>query len=293
MCAAVSFGGTWPAGKIAAEHVTPAAAGLARFAIASALLLAIARFRKAPIVGLTRSDVPVVVGLAATAVFAYSLCFFYGVRLASAADGSILVPGVIPLVTVAFAWPFLGERPTARVLAGLAIALTGLILVVDPAGAVDGRRMVGDVVLLGAAVAWAGYTLLGRSPRNTLDPVVANTYTSIIGSLMLLPLAASGGGLAGLARASWDAWAAIAYLALFGTVVGFVLFYAGVRAIGAAKASSFILLVPIIGLLSSVVILHEQIRPLLGVGGVIVVIGLVLAQSSPRSVAMAPSSSFR
>ena len=66
---------------------------------------------------------------------------------------------------------------------------------------------------------------------------------------------------------------------MIGTVLGFVAFYEGVRLIGAARASSFALLVPIFGVLSSVLVLHEPLRATLVVGGAIVIAGLWLAES--------------
>jgi drug/metabolite transporter (DMT)-like permease len=52
-----------------------------------------------------------------------------------------------------------------------------------------------------------------------------------------------------------------------------------VRLIGAARASSFALLVPIFGVLSSVLVLGEPLRATLAIGGAIVILGLWLAES--------------
>ena len=66
---------------------------------------------------------------------------------------------------------------------------------------------------------------------------------------------------------------------MIGTVLGFVAFYEGVRLIGAARASSFALLVPIFGVLSSVIVLHEPLRLTLAIGGAIVIFGLWIVES--------------
>jgi drug/metabolite transporter (DMT)-like permease len=65
-------------------------------------------------------------------------------------------------------------------------------------------------------------------------------------------------------------------------VLGFVLFYEGVRVVGASAAAAFALLVPIFGVLSSVLVLGEQLRPALAVGGAIVLAGLWLVQRAPH-----------
>ena len=71
-----------------------------------------------------------------------------------ASDGAILVPGLIPVFTTLLAWRIFGERPTRRVVLGFATAIVGLVIVVDPAGAVSSSRLTGDLILVGAAVCW-------------------------------------------------------------------------------------------------------------------------------------------
>jgi drug/metabolite transporter (DMT)-like permease len=274
----VLFGGTWPAGKVAAEHVAPATAATVRFAVAAALLWAWAAVAGRRVRLPARRDLPLLAGLGVSAVFAYNLFFLYGLRLAPATDGSILVPGLIPIVTTLLAWPLLGSVPTWRTAAGYAVAICGLVLVVDPAGAVGARRLEGDALLVGAACAWAAYTILSRFATARFDSVTANVYATATGALMLLPLSFLGGGWGRLARAPVQAWGAIAYLSLLGTVVAFVLFTEGVRLLGAARATAFTLLVPIFGVIASVLVLGERLRPLLLGGGAIVLAGLALVQ---------------
>ena len=125
----VAFGGTWPAGKVAAEHIEPATVATARFAAAAALLWVWARVSGRPVRVPGRADLGLVAALGFTVVFAYNLFFLYGLRLAPATDGAILVPGLITVLTTALAWPLHGHRPTAAVVAGLAVALAGVALV--------------------------------------------------------------------------------------------------------------------------------------------------------------------
>lgn len=277
---AVLFGGTWPAGKEASAHVEPATAAAARFVVAWALLWLWARLSGRRVRRPARADVALVVALGLTAGAGYQLFFLFGMRLAPATDGAILVPGLIPVLTTALAWPVQGERPGRRTAVGLAVALAGLVLVVDPVGGLGSRRLEGDAVLAGAALSWAAYSLLGREATARFDSVTANVYATGSGALLLLPFSFLGGGWGSLAAASAGAWTGILYLAVFGTVVSFVLFYEGVRRIGSARASSFALLVPIFGVLASVLVLGERLRPLLALGGAVVLGGLWLVQTS-------------
>ena len=280
----VAFGGTWPAGKVAADHVPPAVVAVSRFATAALLLWLWALVSGRPVPRPRRADLPLVLVLGATVVFAYNLFFLYGVRHSSAADGSVLVPGLIPVATALLGWAVLDERPPRRAQLGLAVALAGLVLVASPTGGVGSDRVLGDVLFVGAALSWSVYTLAGRRATARYGSVSANVYATSAGTVLLLPFTFLDGGWSPLVHAPAGALAGIAYLSVIGTVFGFVAFYEGVRLIGAARASSFALLVPIFGVLSSVLVLHEPLRVTLAIGGVIVVCGLWLAESRRASV---------
>ena len=280
LLAAAVFGGTWPAGKVAVEHVPPLVASTARFGLAAVLLGGWVRLRRGRLPLPRRQDLPLVLALGATGIAGYSVFFLVGLEKAPAADGSILVPGLIPVVTTLLVWRLHGERPSSRVLAGLAVALVGLVVVVDPVGGFGSQRIEGDAILLGGPVCWALYSILGRVAVARFDPVLATTYAVAVGTVMLLPFSAT--GLHRLAGAPATAWLAILYLSPLATVFGFVIFYEGVRVIGAARASMTTLLVPVFGVLSSVVVLGEPLRVGVAIGGVVVLAGLWLVQRPGR-----------
>jgi drug/metabolite transporter (DMT)-like permease len=275
----VAFGGTWPAGEVAAEHVPPAVIAVTRFVSAAVLLWIWARLSGSRVRRPTRADLPLVFVLGFTVVFAYNLFFLYGVRHAPATDGSVLVPGLIPIVTTLAAWAAFGERPSRRSGVGLTVALAGLVIVAGPAADLGARRAVGDLLFVGAAFAWTAYTLAGRRAIPRFGSVTANVYATSAGALLLVPVSFLDGGWTPLFHAPVQALGAIAYLAVIGTVLAFVAFYEGVRMIGSARASSFALLVPIFGVASAVLVLHEPLRPSLAVGGAVVLAGLWLAES--------------
>ena len=271
---AVCFGGTWPAGKVAAAHVAPATVATARFAVACVLLVIWARLRGRRIRFPARRELPLVFAMGLTAVAVYNLCFLYGLRLAPASDGSIIVPGLIPVLTTLLVWRLLGDRPGRSTAIGFALALAGLVLVVDPVGGIDARRLTGDAILMGAALSWASYAMVARRASAHFDSVTANVYLAGAGASLLLPLSFLGGGWGRLAEASGATWTAIAYLAVVGTVLGFVLFSEGVRIVGVASTSAFTLLVPVFGVLGSVLVLGEPLRLTLAAGGALVIAGL-------------------
>lgn len=288
---AVCFGGTWVPAAIAVESIPPFAIAVVRFGIAAILLYGWARLTGRPLSPLRRGDWPLVIGLAVTAVAGYNWLFLTGLTLAPATDGAIIVPGLAPVFTAVLAGIVLRERLGLRGFAGLALAVVGLYLVVTPSGATDGDRLLGDALYVAGAALWGVYSVLARFASRRFNAVSTSLYGIALGTLILVPLAILEGGLGTLRGAPMAALAGIGYLAVFGSVAAFVLLNLGVARIGAARASAFALLVPIVGVLSSVALLGEELGPLTLIGGLTVLVGLWLIEhraTSHRTTQRAP-----
>lgn len=280
---AVCFGGTWVPAAVAVESVPPFTIAAVRFGVASILLYGWARLANRPLSPLTAGDWPMVIGLAITAVAGYNWLFLTGLTLAPATDGAIIVPGLAPVFTAVIASIALGERLGTRGFIGLAVAAVGLFLVVRPAGETDATRLLGDLLFLAGAALWGVYSVLARRASRRFNAVSTSLYGIAIGTVILVPLAALEGGAARLAAAPFEALAGIGYLAVFGTVAAFVLLNLGVARIGASRASAFALLVPIVGVLTSVALLGEALGPTTIIGGAIVLAGLWLVEHGSAS----------
>ena len=275
---ALCFGGTWVAGAVAVDAAPAFTVAAVRFGVASVLLYAWARLSGRALSPLTRRDWPMIAGLGLTAVAGYNWLFLTGLTLAPASDGAIIVPGLAPVFTAVLAGVLLRERLGVRGLIGLAVAAIGLYLVVSPSGATDQQRLLGDALFVAGAALWGVYSVLARIASRRFNAVSTTLYSTALGTLVLIPPAVLEGGAGRLAAAPPEALAGMAYLALFGTVGAFVLFNLGVARIGAARASAFALLVPVVGVLSSVWLLGETLGPLTLVGGAVVIVGLWLIE---------------
>jgi drug/metabolite transporter (DMT)-like permease len=290
---ALSFGGTWVAADVAVDAVPPFAIAAIRFGLASVLLYGWTRLAGRRLTPIRRTDVPMIAGLALTAVAGYNWLFLTGLTLAPASDGAIIVPGLAPVFTALLAGLVLRERVTGRVLVGLGIAAIGLVFVVAPAGAaLDGQRLLGDALFVTGAALWAVYNVLSRFASRRFDAVSTTLYGIALGTLILVPAALLEGGATGLMDAPPAALLGIAYLAIFGTVAAFVLLNLGLARIGAARASAFALLVPVVGVLSSVWLLDDPLGPGTILGGAIVLAGLWLVEhpgAAPEPSVPSPS----
>jgi drug/metabolite transporter (DMT)-like permease len=279
---AAGFGGTWVAAPWATQAIAPLTVAFVRFTLAAVLLLLWTRFRGASL-ALRRSDLPPVLGVAVTSVVGYNVLFLYGVTLAPANHGAILVPGLIPLATLAISHLVLGAKVAARQVLGVVVSLVGLALVVGPELSGGGTTLIGDAMFIVSAGVWASYTLIARTSR--LDSPVLTFWGVALGAAGLLPLALLVGGpgvhLDGLADAPSRAVLSVVYLGSIGTVLSFVTFLEGVKLIGPQRATAYSVLIPVFGLVLVAIFLAEPLTPVALVGAAIVLVGLRVTQSAP------------
>ncbi|MCU6434820.1 DMT family transporter [Undibacterium sp. Jales W-56] len=281
ICVALFWGGTFIAGKMVALQIPHLIAATGRFLVASGLLLLLAWRVEGGLPKLSRAQLHATFALGATGIFLYNICFFSALARMPAGRSALFV-ALNPIVTALALALLFGERLGARKWLGIAIAFVGAAIVItrgDLAGALhDVSQSVGagELFMLCAVCAWAAYTIIGRHALKGLSPIAATTYASLWG-LMLL----TGGSLAEIREVDWNqfTWqvlAAIAYLGAFGTVIGFVWYYEGVKAIGPARTAVFNNLVPVFGISLGSLVLGEPILISMVIGGLLVITGVSL-----------------
>ncbi|MGH2498678.1 MAG: DMT family transporter, partial [Candidatus Limnocylindria bacterium] len=267
---ALVWSGGWIAGKIGVSEVPPLELSAVRFALAGAILLVIARLTRSPL-GTDRLGL---VALSAVfGVLGYNALVFVGLTMAPASDGGLIVPTMAPVLT-AIAATAVGERLTANKIAGFAVASAGAALIIlagqGLAAPLSRERLVGDLLMLGGAACWAGYATIGTLTLRSGSPLGVVALSTLMGAGLLFPLGFLEKGYADVPTWSAGAWLAIAFLVVFATIVGFVLFFWAVRRFGAGLAAMTTYLVPVGTLALAFVILGERPAPLQLVGGAVV-----------------------
>jgi drug/metabolite transporter (DMT)-like permease len=273
---ALCWSGSWTFGKLGVAAVPPIELSAIRFAVAGLLMLAIARVSGASL-GLSRWRLLIVASF--FGIFGYNALVFVGLTLGPASDGALIVPTLNPVLTVVFA-TFLGERLTRNKLVGVAVATVGAAVVIVSAQsgpAFSSQRLVGDLLMLGGAACWSVYAMLGSITTRSGSPLGVTAVACLMGAAMLFPLGFVEHGYQDVPTWPLGAWLDIAYLVVFATTVGFVLFYWAVRRFGAGLASMVSYLVPVFALTQAVLLLGERPTVLEIAGGAIILLGVRLA----------------
>ncbi|TFI46844.1 EamA family transporter, partial [Diaphorobacter sp. DS2] len=178
---------------------------------------------------------------------------------------------------------FLKEKITKNHIIGMAVALTGVVFIIT-----DGHLLTLfqygfepiDFVLLGAVVSWAIYSVVGKVVLKKFSSVESTTYAVAYGTLFLLPFASAETTWIDLQQASFTTWAAIAHMSIFVTVVSFVMYYNGIKEVGAAKASIFINVMPVSAVIMATVFLGETFTIAHGIGAAFVLTGVYIGTNA-------------
>lgn len=286
---ALVWGGTWVAARVAVAAVPPLGVAVWRFFFAVTSLLVLVWWRHGRLPRLDRRELLMVIALGATGIFLYNLFFLYGMREISAGRGALVV-AVTPVITVLLAAWWLREGLTPLKALGSLLALAGCLTVIghgDPISPLRGEIGHGDLLILGCALMWSLYTLIGRRgteslARRRLGALVMTAYACAAGFLMLLALALLENPTQLVPHYPSAAWAAILFLGLMGTTLGFTWFSAAVQQLGAQRASIFINLVPVAAVLQGAWLLDEAVDVSLLAGGALVIAGVWLIQRPSR-----------
>ncbi len=276
------FGTNFTAVKYVVESVPPILFAAARFTLAGLLLLPVALLSR-PDGRLARRDLLPMLGLGLAGVTATQSVFTVGVSFTTAAN-TALVYSTAPVWGMLLGFALGWERPRATGVLGVGLCLIGVGAIVYGSVEFAGTSLVGDALILAAAVCWGSYTVLTLSFLGRYSALAVAAYAMTFGGLAAFPLAAL--PLAALNSSSLDlfaidglTWAVAGYSALCSSAFGFAAWGWGVSHVGANRVLVYQYLVTLTGVSTGILLLGEDVGAGQLVGAVIVLLGVYLARS--------------
>lgn len=271
------WGGNFTATKIAFTELDPLAFTAIRFSLASVVLWGIVRVVEGKVARPPRTLWPLIV-LGVMGNTLYQIGFVEGLARTTATK-SALILAIMPVAVTIAAAVFGIEVVSRRQKIAVGIASVGvLIVLLARDGSMGGPLGAGDLLLLGAVLAWSVYTLLLRHWSLPMSPLSLTAWTLYTGTPGLV-LA----GLPALSRTDWSGvsiagWGGVAYSALLSLVVAYVLWNRGVALLGASKAAIYNTVVPFVATAIAMVALSERPGPLDIIGGLLIIGGVLLTR---------------
>lgn len=196
-----------------------------------------------------------------------------------------VIISVAPFFTAILAHFFMKSEEKLRVqfFVGFIVAMVGIVLI-----SFNGQKLelnpIGDLLAVIAAFVWAFYSILTRKINSFDYPVILTTRrTFFYGILFMIPTLFFFDFQPGLSRFTDLTYLFnILYLGLGASALCFVTWNFAVKKLGAVKTSVYIYMVPVITVVTSVLILHEQLTVLAGIGTIFTLIGLFLSECKPE-----------
>ena len=274
--------------KLGLESLSPIGVAFVRLSIGAATLLAITAATKTPLPRgrATWGHLSIMALLFCSIPFTL---FAWGETHVSSILAGI-VNATTPLTTlVAVLAAFPEERPTRERIVGLLVGFAGVLVVVGVWEGIGGGELAGVLACVGAVVCYGiAYPYSRRHLVSQVSsPIAISTGQVMLGALFLLPVVVGESPL-GDPVVRWPISAAtvLAMLALgaLGSGVAYVLSFRIVKAAGATTASSVTYITPLFAVIAGVLLLAEPLTWHEPVGGVIVLLGVAIAQGRFRKL---------
>ena len=176
--------------------------------------------------------------------FLFSICMLFGLRQSSAVVAGVIMAG-IPAAVALLSWAFLRERPSGRVLGGIACAVGGIALVATGREGGAETTLLGALLLLAAVFCEGCYVVIGKTLTAGLGPKRISALINLWGLVLVSPLAIWQGLSFDFAAPRLQDWGLLAYYAATASVITVWLWMAGLKRLPAAQAGVFMVFLPI------------------------------------------------
>jgi drug/metabolite transporter (DMT)-like permease len=270
----LTWGFNQPAIKLAIHDVPPLTQCAIRSALATLIVLGVMRLRGMPIMA---RDGSLAAGLVAGVLFGLEFLLIYRGLLYTTASRAVLFIYLAPFfVVIGARFVLPGDRFSLMQWLGLLLAFVGMMVAFGvPAPASSPHQLLGDVMMAGAALAWAATTLVIKtSALSRASPEKTLLYQLVV----CVPIVTLGALIFGERIVAMPSAVALGSLAYQTIVVGttFSIWFALIVKFSASRLSAFTFLTPLFGVAAGHLVLGEPLTSAFAVAVLLVAVGLIL-----------------
>jgi drug/metabolite transporter (DMT)-like permease len=264
-------------GRLALGTIPAGAIPLVR-TVGGALVFSLIAFSRGKLTW-PRGDVALIVFCALLGNVLNQELFIHGLARTTATN-AVVIGATIPAFTLLIAIVLRRERARVHRIIGMAIAFTGVAILV---GADDlstsSDYLIGSLMVLANALSYGSYLVIGKPLAERYDPIAVLAYMFIAGTPMVAPI-----GIAAFANAPplhANDIAFLAFLIAVPTVAAYALVQTGLKRAESSLVAAYIYLQPVFAAIGATIVLHEVIGVRTLICGVVVLFGVWLAARSP------------
>jgi drug/metabolite transporter (DMT)-like permease len=273
------WGINFSAVKASLHDFAPLAFNALRFGFATLIILGVLRLRGESL-ALARRDLLPVFLLGLSGHTLYQVLFINGIARTTAANSSLLM-ATSPIFVAIYGSLLRIERANRLVWAGVLLSFLGVGLLVlggDKGLSAAVATIVGDLLVLGAAMMWGAYTTFSKPLLARYSPLKLTALTMVAGTSVLVLVSAPA-----LVHQNWSAisitaWGGLFYSTSMAVAVAYVVWYTSVQRVGSARTAIYSSLTPVVAVMVAWIALGDRMTPLQIMGAVVVLAGVLLTR---------------
>ena len=277
----------WVIGRAIVGHVSPFALTFARWLVAVTVMMPFAwpqiRAHRETI----RRNWKTIVWLGAWGTGLHNCFAYLGLHYTTATNGVILNSS-IPVMIIILGWAIYRDTITRVQALGVAISIAGILAIISR-GELSVLAQLqlnkGDLIVLAGMIFWAAYTVFLRMKPDDLPGLAMLACCGMVGVMLLLPLfLAEMLFFDGHVEFTFATVAAMLYVGIFPSFVGYVFWNRGVAEVGSNVAGIFVHLMPVFGAFLAWMFLGEHIQLYHIVGIALILAGITLTTRGHRGL---------
>ena len=236
----------------------------------------------------TTRDVPSLLLAGVCGVVLNQVLFVFGLSRTSAAHAAI-VASMMPMAALLLTAIAGHEKIGGVKVAGVALAATGVGLLQIGRNSAHGPSLLGDFFIFISVLALAAYTVFGKSVAMRHGTITVNTFAYVGGGALILPAVLWQAVRTDLFAAGLAPWLSVLYMALFPSVVAYLIYGYALQHLPASRVSAFSYLQPLVATSLAAVFLHEIPGAGFVAGAALVLVGVGLAERGAELLAQKKS----
>lgn len=276
------WGSTYLGIQVAIETIPPFILAAVRFLVAGGVLVLWARLHGEPLPGAPVWRMAAILG---GLFFVFGNGFVVWAEQHVPSGRTALLASTSPIWTVILESALDGwRRPAARVIAGIGLGMAGLLLLASPSGGSGPVAISGILALLGASVAWAAGSVYSHRHHLPASPTMATGMKMVAGGALLAVVAAATGeaGRLRLDAITPASWLSLAYLIVFGSIIGFSAFTYLLRHTTPQLVGTSAYVNPLVAVLLGWALAGEVVTSKMMIGALVSLSGVVLIRWGAR-----------
>lgn len=286
ICTTALWGSIAVVSRALMETIPPVAMAAARWGVAFVVLLPLVWPERRAIVRAIARDWKRLLFLTLVGGAPQSAMVYTGLAQSTAINLGLL-NSTIPVLIILISWGWHGRRPRRLEGIGLATSFAGVLLILahgDMRALLHLQFNAGDVVMLGAMLVWAIYTLGLQDRPQSLSLFAFVFVMALMGELLTLPFAAFQWLHAGRVHLGTRDLVGLFYIGALATLISTALFSYGVERVGAVRAGILIHLMPVFSSVFATLFIGERLFAYHAAGFILVAGGAILSCLKPEPV---------